>query len=136
MRIRIEDLENLKEIGDTLHYGEMVAYDFYLTEDVRFSILTGSHFDSAKLGTVEVALMYKEHFIFGDSDHEAEEPILMAFEDRAKEKDSDTSIIHYLSWVTFSEMMVLCYTMNRRKKMSPEEVAALFLVFYYRAQNN
>ena len=135
-RIKLKSFEDLKLVATTVHFDDFVAYDYYLTEDIRFSILTGSHFDSAKQGTVEVALMYKEHFIFGDDDHDAEEPILMAFESRAKEKVSDASIIHYLEWSIFAEMMGMFESLNERKKMSPEEAAALFLVFYYRDLNN
>ena len=75
MRIKLNHFESLKLVQLSLHNKEMIGYDYYLTDDVRFSILTGSHFDSAKLGTVEVALMYKEHFIFGDDDRQPEDDV-------------------------------------------------------------
>lgn len=131
-RIRLNYFESLKLIQLSLHSREMVAYDYYLTDDVRFSILTGSHFDSAKLGTVEVALMYKEHFIFGDDTHQPEEDVKSIF---GSAKDSDASIIAYLDYEDFAFMMAAFDTLNKKKPMSIGEIGCLFLCFYHRAHN-
>lgn len=132
-RIRLNYFESLKLIQLSLHSRETVAYDYYLTDDVRFSILTGSHFDSAKLGTVEVALMYKEHFIFGDDDHQPEEDVEFIF---GKSKDSDASIISYLDYEDFATMMAMFDMLNKKKPMSIGEIGSLFLCFYHRSYNN
>ena len=133
-RFKLNNFSQLMVINNTLNLDFPIGYDFYLTDDVRFSILTGSHFDSAKLGTVEVALMYKEHFVFGDETQEAEEEIKATFGDR---KCSDDSIIHYLTFEDFKVMMAIFEVLKSKKKaMSVEEIVLLFLTFYYRARNN
>ena len=132
MRIKLNCFESLKLIQLSLHNKEMVGYDYYLTDDVRFSILTGSHFDSAKLGTVEVALMYKEHFIFGDDTHQPEEDVESIF---GSAKDSDASIIAYLDYEDFATMMAMFDMLNKKKPMSIGEIGSLFLCFYHRANN-
>ena len=132
-RIRLDHFESLGLIQLSLHLNEMVAYDYYLTDDVRFSILTGSHFDSAKLGTVEVALMYKGHFIFGDDDHQPEEDVKAIF---GSAKDSDASIIAYLDYKDFALMMASFYSLNEKKRMTIGEIGCLFLLFYHKAHNN
>ena len=108
-----------------------MGYDYYLTKDIRFSILTGSHFDSAKQGTVEVALMYKEHFILGDEFSEPEEEVKNTI---GYSKDSDSSIIHYLNFSDFCTMMAVFNVLNSRKAMSIEEIVSLFLTFRFRSQ--
>ena len=132
-RIKLNYFESLKLIQLSLHSREMIAYDYYLTDDVRFSIVTGSHFDSAKLGTVEVALMYKEHFIFGDDDHQPEDDVKSIF---GPAKDSDASIIAYLDYEDFAFMMAAFDILNKKKPMSIGEIGCLFLCFYHKAQNN
>lgn len=132
-RFKLDNLSQLVVIKKTLNLDFPIGYDFYLTDDVRFSILTGSHFNSAELGTVEVALMYKEHFVFGDETCEPEEEIKVTFGDK---KCSDDSIIHYLTFDDFSTMMAMFHILQSKKAMSIEEIALLFLTFYYRAQNN
>lgn len=132
-RIRLNYFESLKLIQLSLRSRECIAYDYYLTDDVRFSILTGSHFDSAKLGTVEVALMYKEHFIFGDDDHQPEEDVKAIF---GSAKDSDASIIAYLDYEDFATMMAMFDMLNKKKPMSIGEIGSLFLCFYHRSYNN
>lgn len=132
-RFKLNNFSQLMVIKNTLNLDFPIGYDFYLTDDVRFSILTGSHFDSAKLGTVEVALMYKEHFVFGDETQEPEEEIKVTFGDR---ECCDDSIIHHLTFEDFSIMMAMFQVLQLKKAMSVEEIVLLFLTFYYRAQNN
>lgn len=132
MRIKLNRFESLKLVQLSLHNKEMIGYDYYLTDDVRFSILTGSHFDSAKLGTVEVALMYKEHFIFGDDDHQPEDDVKAIF---GSSKESDASIIAYLDYEDFATMMAMFDMLNKKKPMSIGEIGSLFLCFYHRARN-
>lgn len=132
-RFKLDNFSQLAVIKQTLNLDFPIGYDFYLTDDVRFSILTGSHFDSAELGTVEVALMYKERFIFGDKTCEPEEEIKATFGSR---ECSDNSIIHHLTFDDFSAMMAVFEVLHSKKAMSIEEIALLFLTFYYRAQNN
>ena len=47
-RFKLNNFSQLMVIKNTLNLDFPIGYDFYLTDDVRFSILTGSHFDSAK----------------------------------------------------------------------------------------
>ena len=132
-RIRLNDFESLKLIQLSLHCREMIAYDYYLTDDVRFSIVTGCHFDSAEFGTVDVALMYKGHFIFGDEDHQPEGDVKSIF---GSAKVSDSSIIEYLEYEDFATMMAMFDMLNKNKPMSIGEIGSLFLCFYHRAHNN
>lgn len=134
-RIKIEEFKYLGMIAKTLKvdYHYPVAYDYYLNDEVRFSIVTGSHCDSAELGTVEVALMYREHFVFGDEDHDPEDEIREVF---GEKKGSDASIIHYLDFDDCMFMMIFYEMLNTKKAMSIIEIAQLFLTFYHRAENN
>lgn len=134
-RIKIEDFKHLGIIERTLKvdYHYPIAYDYYLNDEVRFSIITGSHYDSARLGTVEVALMYREHFVFGDEDNDPEDEIREIF---GGKKGSDASIIHYLDFDDFTTMMAFYQLLNTKRAMSIIEIAQLFLTFYYRAENN
>lgn len=61
-------------------------YRVELKDGYLLSILTGSHFNSAELQTVEVALMHNNEFVFG-------------------EDDSDESIIHYMTWNLFLDFI-------------------------------
>lgn len=132
-RFKLDNFSQLVVVKETLNLDFPIGYDFYLTDDVRFSILTGSHYNSAELGTVEVALMYKEHFVFGDETHEPEEEIKTTFGVR---ECSDDSIIHYLTFDDFITMMAMFEILQLKKAMAIEEIVLLFLTFYYRAKNN
>lgn len=83
----MENLERtLRYILTTLYVEEFHRYKIELKDGYILSVLTGSHFNSAELGTVEVALIKDNEFVYG--------PI-----------DSDKSIIHYMSWKTFKEFI-------------------------------
>ena len=76
---------------DMFHRYKVVLKDGYL-----LSILTGSHFNSAKLQTVEVALKHNNDFVFGDD-------------------DSDASIIHYMTWSLFLDFIGDMNSINEGK---------------------
>lgn len=77
-----------KTVGMTVRVDIPAYYDLYVTDNVRLSIVTASHFNSASLGTVEVALLVNEQFAMG-------------------EENSDDSIIHYLNFDKFKFMVYL-----------------------------
>lgn len=74
------------QIKSTLSDDMYHRYRVELKDGYLLSILTGSHFSSAELQTVEVALMYNDTFAYGDD-------------------DSDLSIIHYMSWSLFLDFI-------------------------------
>lgn len=78
--------KTLKEMISTLYTEEFHRYRINLKDGYELSVLTGSHFNSAALGTVEIALIKDNEFIYG--------PV-----------NSDNSIIHYMSWETFNEFI-------------------------------
>lgn len=83
----MENLEKtLRYILTTLYVEDVHRYRIKLTDGYKLSILTGSHFNSASLGTVEVALIKDNEFVYG--------PV-----------NSDRSIIHYMDWETFNEFI-------------------------------
>lgn len=73
-------------IKTTLAEEDYHRYVLELKDGYSLSCLTGSHFNSAELQTVEVALMHNDTFAFGDD-------------------DSDFSIIHYMSWALFLDFI-------------------------------
>lgn len=77
--------KTLREILFTLHKN-FKRYRIKLTDGYELSVVTGSHFNSTKLGTVEVALIKDNEFVYG--------PI-----------NSDKSIIHYMDWETFNQFI-------------------------------
>ena len=77
--------KTLREILFTLHKN-FNRYRIELTDGYMLSVLTASHFNSTELGTVEVALIKDNEFVYG-------------FE------NSDKSIIHYMNWKTFKEFI-------------------------------
>ena len=78
--------ETLKNIKSTLHVEYLNRYKVNLKDGYKLSILTGSHLESAKLGTIEMALIKDGEFIYG-------------FE------NSDASIIHYMDYETFVQFI-------------------------------
>ena len=78
--------ETLKKIKSTLNIEYLNRYKVNLKDGYKLSILTGSHFNSATLGTVEIALIKDNEFVYG-------------FE------DSDKSIIHYMNYEAFVQFM-------------------------------
>lgn len=79
-------IETIKEIN-TVNEDFPQRYGVDLKDDYALSILTGSHIESAELGTLEIALMCKQnHFAFG-----VDEP--------------DDSIIHYIKPDKAEEML-------------------------------
>ena len=78
--------ETMKRIKSTLYVEEFHRYRIELKDGYVLSVLTASHFNSTELGTVEVALIKNNEFVYG-------------FE------DSDKSIIHYMDWETFNEFI-------------------------------
>ena len=73
-------------IKATLGIDDFNRYTKDLKDGYRLSILTGSHCDSYKYKTVEVALLKDGEFVFGD-------------------EDTDESIIHYMSWALFLDFI-------------------------------
>ena len=76
----------LKQMISTLYTEKLHRYRIILTDGYELSVLTGSHFNSAELGTVEVALIKDNEFVYG--------PI-----------NSDRSIIHHMSWEQFNHFI-------------------------------
>lgn len=69
--------ELLKEIDSARHIDVFKRFAIDI-EEYRFSILTGSHWESSTLGTVEMAILKNRWFVDFD--------------------DSDNSIIHYMNY--------------------------------------
>jgi hypothetical protein len=78
-------INNLFDI-QTLHTDQPYRYGMNIHHGCMLSILTGSHYESASLGTLEIALMKNNVFIFGS-------------------EDTDESIIHYISPDMANEMV-------------------------------
>ena len=79
-------LDNIAEaVLTTIGSDEPNFYDVLLKDGYRLSILTGSHYDSSKLKTVEVALMDQKGFAF--------------------DGHSDNSIINYLKFEIFLDFI-------------------------------
>lgn len=83
--------ETIEKIKSTLYVEEFHRYRIELTDGYMLSVLTASHFNSTELGTVEVALIKDNEFVYG-------------FE------DSDKSIIHYMNYETFVQFIQHIYT--------------------------
>lgn len=96
--------KTLREILFTLHKN-FNRYRIKLTDGYELSVVTGSHFNSTKLGTVEVALIKDEEFVYG--------PI-----------HSDKSIIHYMDWETFNQFI------KHIKTAYEEELSKYYLVIF------
>ena len=78
-----------------------------------FSILTGSHYNSAELGTIEMAILKDGEFV--------------DFED-ATEITTDNAIIHYMSFENFVKFI------NELENTKTEKLEELFLK--YKEVNN
>lgn len=77
--------ELLKEINSARHIDELKRFAIDI-EEYRFSILTGSHWESSTLGTVEMAILKNRWFVDFD--------------------DSDNSIIHYMNYESLKRFVV------------------------------
>ena len=73
-------------------------------EEYCFSILTGSHMESAKLGTIEMAILKNNEFVFN-------------------EDTTDESIIHYMSFEIFKKFV------NELVNTKKENLEKLFLKY-------
>jgi hypothetical protein len=101
-------------------------YKVELKDGYLLSILTGSHYNSAKLQTVEVALMHNGEFVFSkkdsalgdgfkldfsgeefasDEDDSDDSFFSSKFNNYDDEFDSDESIIHYMTWNLFLDFI-------------------------------
>ena len=76
--------ELLKEIDSARHIDELKRFAIDI-EEYRFSILTGSHWESSTLGTVEMAILKNRWFVDFD--------------------ESDNSIINYMNYESFKRFV-------------------------------
>lgn len=81
-RTRVESMKEIK----TANVDFPQRYGADLKDGYMLSILTGSHFNSAELGTLEIALLENNYFAFGG-------------------ENSDKSIIHYIEPDKADEML-------------------------------
>jgi len=98
MRKEVNFSNAVLEVRNTIKADIPFAYDLWVDKekDIRLSMVTGSHINSAKLSTVEVALMINGEFAFG-------------------EEESDNSIVHYMDLQTLTTMIFL-YNLSKEEK--------------------
>ncbi len=98
--------ELLKEIDSARHIDVFKRFTIEI-EEYCFSILTGSHWESSTLGTVEMAILINHNFIDFD--------------------DSDNSIIHYMNYESLKRFVA---ELENTKK---EDLEKLF--YKYKEEN-